>query len=144
MKTSLLLALTSGCLSVHAAVQLSFSKHKNGARETLAGAARRSDSVTAGFSYQDATYVVNVTVGTPGQPVSLQISPSVSNTFVVDARSTRCTDSYYSVDDDDGDSSNGTDTLVTLEYCPWGICKSVPGQLRVFPTTTNLSSRSAN
>lgn len=138
MRTAaLLLALTGGCLSVHAVVQLSFAKHKNDARETLAGAARRSDSVSAGFSYQDATYVVNVTVGTPGQPVSLQISPSSSNTFVIDARSTQCTDSYYSVDDD-GDDSNGTDTLVTSEYCLWGTCKSVPGKLRIFLTMTTF------
>lgn len=127
MKRAILLALTGGCLSAHAAVQLSFSKHKHDARETLGGAARRSDSVSAGLSYQGATYVVNVTVGTPGQPVSLQISTSASNTFVVDARSTQCTEQAY-YDDYDEDLYGDTDTSVSTNLCPWGTCKSVLGQ----------------
>lgn len=65
------------------------------------------------------TYVVNATVGTPGQPVSLVLSSSSSDTWVLDAESSQCNSyysSYYSSYDDD---TYGSDD----ESCIWGSCK---------------------
>lgn len=122
MKASTLLALTSIYLRrAGAAVHLPFAKQKTSSHETTTDLTRRS--INAALSYSDAIYVVNVTVGTPGQPVSLQLSASSSDTWVVDARSTWCTSTYsyygYGYEDD----YNTTET----QYCIWGTCKSAPG-----------------
>lgn len=133
MKTLTLLALASGLYiqASHAAVQFSFAKQKIGGHEDVLGSTRRSDTIKPSLAYRDATYVVDVTVGTPGQPVSLQLSPSASNTFVIDRRSDWCTVSYYysSYDDEDIDDSDTNES----EYCPWGTCKSVSNRSRGIP-----------
>lgn len=135
MKTSTLLSLASSVSYLpvsHAAVSFSFAKHlpKDGGHETSSSARRSSDSsINAGLAYQDAIYVVNVTVGTPGQPMSLQLSPSASNTFVMDARSYWCTtfassSDYYDdeEEEEDDDDVNGSDTTDSA-LCAWGTCK---------------------
>lgn len=106
-----------------AAVHFPFVKQKTpvSSRNATAGSHRRS--LTSGFSFQDATYVVNVTVGTPGQSMSLQISPLASDTWVIDARSSYCTDEYYDYTyTEDGELTDDTN-LTTIEYCVWGTCK---------------------
>lgn len=88
-------------------------------------------NLNAQLGYADVTYVVNATVGTPGQPVSLILSSSTSDTWVVDARSVWCTysassDGYY-YDDEDDDAYNSTSSASDTaepEYCKWGTCKS--------------------
>lgn len=72
------------------------------------------------------TYVVNATVGTPGQPVSLVLSSTTSDTWVKDTRSSDCTysSSYYSYYDDTSDSDN--DYSYSTGDCIWGSCKSRP------------------
>lgn len=123
MKKFVLLALASAFLHIEiasAAVQLSFAKQKE-STSTHATATDRSArrAANADLSYEAATYVVNVTVGTPGQPVSLQISSSASNTWVVDARSSWCTYSTYVYNEDEYTDSSA--------YCPWGTCESIRG-----------------
>lgn len=61
-------------------------------------------------------YVVNASIGTPGQAVSLALSSSTTDTWVIDTRSDFC-ESYYDYDDD------STETLETTS-CIWGTCKS--------------------
>lgn len=116
MRKSILLALASAFSHIESAstaVQFSFAKRAASTHNTATGLARRAPD--AGFSYQAAVYVVNVTVGTPGQPLSLQISSSASNTWVVDARSSWCTSETYDYDTDEYIKSSG--------LCPWGACK---------------------
>lgn len=124
MKASVPLALTSIFPQIASAVvQFPFAKQKTRSyNNTGTDSTRRS--INAALSYLDSTYVVNVTVGTPGQPVSLQLSASSSDTWVVDARSEYCTYSYgyYGYEDD----YNTTET----QYCVWGTCKSGPGSTR--------------
>lgn len=130
MRSFTLSALAVGCLlqDSHAAVQLSFSKQKSEGRGRVSASAPRSDSANldSAFSYQGATYVVNVTVGTPGQPVSLQLSTTASNTFVIDARSEWCAYDQYATT---SDSSDSYDYL----YCPWGTCEFVRRGLSARP-----------
>ncbi|PSR88497.1 aspartic peptidase domain-containing protein [Coniella lustricola] len=83
-------------------------------RDADAGLDRRS--LTSGLSLQDTVYAVNVTVGTPGQPMTLQVSPLAAVTWVVDARSSYCSESYYIYTSSDEDD----DELTTIENCIWG------------------------
>jgi hypothetical protein len=67
----------------------------------------------------DYVFVVNATIGTPGQNVGLIISPSTSDTWVPDATSSYCnytvySDYYYN---DDGDYVYNT---TYTNFCPWG------------------------
>ncbi|KAF3764418.1 acid protease [Cryphonectria parasitica EP155] len=115
MRTSVRLALI--CASLHfanAAVHFPFSKQKIGGIRSAAGSKPRS--VSSSLSYHDSTYVVNVTVGTPGQPVSLQLSPSASDTWVIDERSGYCTYSEYV---STGEGEDDYD-YVTVNNCLWG------------------------
>lgn len=116
MKASLVLALLGACApSVLAVVQFPFAKHANTPHNVASGGSKPR-ALNTDFFLGAMTYVVNVTVGTPGQPVSLVLSPASSDTWVVDARSDQCTyySSYYSstYDSDESDSS-----------CVWGTCK---------------------
>ena len=101
MKPTILYALISADLA-SAVVQLSFAKQ---AAHKYVKSSRRDNEVQAKLWWAEWTYVVNATVGTPGQPVSLIISPSASDTWVPDAHSYECTE--YEPD----------------EYCKWGTCK---------------------
>ena len=118
MKTSIRLNLLSlsVCLGVvDAVVQLEFARQAGSLAE-LAG----RDSASASLVKSDFLWVVNATVGTPGQQVSLLISPSVADTWVPDATSSYCDESYYSnLYDDDEEEDNPT-------YCRWGSCKLTP------------------
>lgn len=98
MKPTILYALISADLA-SAVVQLSFAKQ---AAHKYVKSSRRDNEVQAKLWWAEWTYVVNATVGTPGQPVSLIISPSASDTWVPDAHSYECTE--YEPD----------------EYCKWG------------------------
>ncbi|CAN8101618.1 unnamed protein product [Discula destructiva] len=123
MKTSSLLALAAGACSL-AAVHLPFYKAQKLAHPTiLVGSDRRS--VVAGLAYTGATYAVNVTVGTPGQVVTLGLSTTSTKTWVVDARGAYCsseeydysTDEYVTVVDEDclrGTFSPGNSTSFSL------------------------------
>lgn len=130
MKTSTLLPLVGACARLtSAAVQFSFTKQTGTGLKAATVAKPRSTN--ANISYADVTYVVNATVGTPGQPVSLILSSSSSDTWVVDTRSDYCTytyygydddDDYYGDDDDDDESDSNSTSTTTSEYCIWGTC----------------------
>lgn len=120
MKTSNLLALISSGANLHfasAAVHFSFAKQQRSNLPSSIGSSTRR-SVNAKLAYGDATYVVNVTVGTPGQAVALELSTSSADTWVMDARSPQCTSTEYEYDDE----SDSYTTNVT-SYCIWGSCK---------------------
>ncbi|KAK0726761.1 aspartic peptidase domain-containing protein, partial [Lasiosphaeria miniovina] len=63
----------------------------------------------------ELAFMVNATVGTPGQQISLIVSPSASDTWVPDATSSDCDPSYYS-------SYYGDDYNYTMPdpSCVWG------------------------
>lgn len=118
MKTSVLLALVGVTLHfASAAVRFPYTKQQR-PKTASTGSIRRS--VNASLSYIDATYVVNVTVGTPGQAVALELSTSSADTWVMDARSPWCTYTDYGYDNE----GNLYATNVTT-YCIWGSCKYI-------------------
>lgn len=112
MKTSVLLALATGA---HAAVHFSFAKQVQ--QQPAFTASRRVDSrsTIAGLAYSGATYAVNVTVGTPGQVVTLALSTSSTKTWVADARSDYCTTHEY--DDDTEEYTPVVDTECLSGTC---------------------------
>lgn len=117
MKTSTrfnLLSFSTLVSLADALVQLEFSRQTG----SLAKLASR-DSTSAPISQGGIAWVVNATVGTPGQPLSLLISPSAPDTWVPDATSSYCDDSYFTslYGDDYGD----LDEYMT--YCKWGSCQ---------------------
>lgn len=116
--TCLNLFLASICYGVvaHAHVQFEFGRRSGGAR--LVG----RDSESAAISGGDFAFVVNATVGTPGQEVSLLLSPSVADTWVPDATASECDANYYSTYYSDYDYYYGDDDP-QLVYCHWGSCK---------------------
>ena len=122
MKASLVLALLGACAqSARAVVQFPFAKHGSPARDVIKGASKPR-ALSTEFFLGSMTYVVNASVGTPGQPVSLVLSPSSSDTWVVDARSDDCTyySTYYGSSYDDDSDSYSTESN---ELCVWGSCK---------------------
>jgi hypothetical protein len=127
MKASLVLALLGACTQpAFAVVQFPFARHVSSPRD-VASRASKPRAVDAEVFMGAMTYVVNVTVGTPGQPVSLVLSSSSSDTWVKDTRSSDCTysSSYYgSTYDSDSYYSEST------EMCIWGSCKSCPVQIK--------------
>lgn len=94
-----------------AAVHLSYSKQQR-SNGPSTGSSRRS--INSNISYNEATYVVNVTVGTPGQAMTLELSTSSSDTWVMDSRSSECAYSDY-------DYSDTYNTNIT--FCKSGTCK---------------------
>lgn len=111
-----------------AALHFTFAKHLHidGVKTAIASNTNRR-TVNTDVSYADVTYVVNATIGTPGQAVSLVLSTSSSDTWVVDARSSWCSySSGYSYDDGDDEAYDvrTADSSVKSEYCTWGTCKS--------------------
>lgn len=121
MKASLALAVLGACAQpAYGVVQFPFAKHGSPPQNTATGASE-TRALNTDFFLGAMTYVVNASVGTPNQPVSLVLSPSSSDTWVVDARSDYCTyySSYYgssSYDDYDTDSES-------TGLCKWGSCK---------------------
>lgn len=112
------MALLAACTqSAHAVVQFPFAKHRSPPQNVAKGGSK-ARALNTGFFQGAMTYVVNATVGTPGQPVSLVLAPSSSDTWVVDARSSQCT--YYSTYY--GTSYDG-DTYPDDPACIWGSCK---------------------
>lgn len=119
MKTSVFVALMGVCSPfASAAVHLTYAKQQRSTTSSPATGSSRRGSVNENISYSDATYVVNVTVGTPGQAMTLELSTSSSDTFVIDARSSYCTYDLNSYDD-----SEYGDLDTTNPYCIWGSCK---------------------
>lgn len=119
MKASLVLALLAACTqSAHAVVQFPFAKH-GGPPQSVAKGGSKPRALNTGFFQGALTYVVNATVGTPGQPVSLVLAPASSDTWVVDARSDECTyrSTYYSSSYDEDNYYSGDPS------CDWGSCK---------------------
>lgn len=115
MKGSLVLALLAACTqSAHAVVQFPFVKHGS-LPQNVAKGGSKARALNTGFFQGAMTYVVNATVGTPGQPVSLVLAPSSSDTWVVDTRSDQCTyySTYYS-------TSYDGDTDPDESSCLWG------------------------
>lgn len=121
MKTSIRLALVGAFIhAASAAVQFPFAKHANSGHKAASSTIRRA--VNTDLFWGDLTYIVNASIGTPGQTVSLVLSTSTSDTWVIDTRSEYCAyySGYSSYDDEDYTS---TDTSQTT-YCVWGTCKS--------------------
>ncbi|KAK3681785.1 aspartic peptidase domain-containing protein [Podospora appendiculata] len=78
-------------------VLLPFSRHVDTTRHDPSRVSARdssSSSETVSVVASDFTFVVNATVGTPGQPVLLKISPSAIDTWVPDADGYCDRDSY--------------------------------------------------
>lgn len=123
MKASLVLALLGACIQpALAVVQFPFARHGSTPHD-LASRASEPRAVSQDFFLSALTYVVNVTVGTPGQPVSLVLSSSSSETWVLDTRGSKCTfESSWSSSDTD---TYGSDLYYTesTEECIWGSCK---------------------
>lgn len=119
MKVSLVLALLGACTpAVRAVVQFPFAKHAS-PPHNVANGGSKARALNTDYFPGAMTYVVNVTVGTPGQPVSLVLTPSSSDTWVIDSRSSLCTYySYYGTtyDSDDYYTESSGD-------CVWGTCK---------------------
>lgn len=128
MKASLALAWLGTCApSVHAVVHFPFAKHANPPHNVARGGSKPR-ALNEDFFLGAMTYVVNATVGTPGQPVSLVLSPDSSDTWVVDARSEQCTyySDYYDSYSDLGTDDLDDDSTESLVSCIWGSCKSSP------------------
>ncbi|ROW10901.1 hypothetical protein VPNG_05363 [Cytospora leucostoma] len=122
MKTSVRLALAG--VFIHAAnavVQFPFAKHVNTVNTKSDASSTRRRAVNADLFWGDMQYAVNISIGTPAQSVSLLLSPSGSDTWVLDARSSQCAlyhDDYSSYYDDD--EYNTTDSSSTSSDCLWG------------------------
>lgn len=115
MKSSTRLALVGAFIdSATAVVQFPFAKHANTGHNSVSSKPRRD--VNADLFLGNMAYVVNASIGTPGQTVSLVISSSTTDTWVIDTRSEYC-ESYYEYYDDSTDMSETTS-------CIWGTCKS--------------------
>ena len=110
-----LFAYLGFCLNVaDGAVQFGFSRQPLPPKR-LTG----RDTFDESIQSQGYVFVVNATVGTPGQKFSLLLSPSGSDTWVPDA-----TSSYCGGDVSEEDDSFGSDDEST-NYCLWGSCKSL-------------------
>lgn len=122
MKTSVLLALTGASSNLaYGAVQFPFAKQHQPTVVVADRASTGSDrrSTVADLAYRGATYAVNVTVGTPGQTVTLGLSTLASKTWVADARSSSCADDY------EYDENTGEYVTTTYdEVCLAGTCES--------------------
>ncbi|KAJ9160658.1 Acid protease [Coniochaeta hoffmannii] len=109
--------LSVGLVSIlaQAHVHLPFSRQVRDLSSVLVG---RDSNPSLPLWGRDYVYVVNATVGTPGQKVALVLSPSTADTWVPDAASPYCNytsyDSYY--DDNDVYHYNYTYS----SYCLWG------------------------
>lgn len=102
----------SGATTAAAHVLLPFSRRSDIPSPKLT--ARASSEQTALTSSTGYAWVVDATVGTPGQRLSLLVSSSVSDTWVPDADSAGCSpDDYYSAS-----SYNGYD--IPSPQCRWG------------------------
>lgn len=74
-------------------VFLPFSYHSDVPGPELT--ARTSSEHTGLSAVAGYAWAVNVTVGTPGQPLSLLVSPSVGDTWVPDAETSECSPDWY-------------------------------------------------
>ncbi|KAG8159926.1 hypothetical protein KVR01_010563 [Diaporthe batatas] len=120
MKASLVLALFGACTQpAFAVIQFPFAR-RGSPPSDVASSASKPRAVNAETFMGAMTYVVNATIGTPGQPVSLVLSSSTSDTWVKDTRSGDCTysSSYYSSYDGTYDSDN--DYSYSTGDCIWG------------------------
>lgn len=72
---------------------LPFSQHSNIPAASKLSARASSDAI--GLSSSQYAYVVNVSVGTPAQKLSLLISPSTGDTWVPDANTLDCSPDWY-------------------------------------------------
>lgn len=125
MKASLVLALLSACTqSVYAVVQFPFAK-QGSPSPNVATKGLKPRAVSRDFVLGGMTYLVNASIGTPGQPVSLVLSPSSSDTWVVDARSYYCEyySNYYGTYNDDGTYDSDGYYTESEDLCKWGSCK---------------------
>ncbi|KUI70392.1 putative aspartic-type endopeptidase opsB [Cytospora mali] len=124
MKTSIRLALIGTFIQATTAlVQFPFAKHDNTAHKSVASTGRRA--VNTGLFWGDLTYVVNASIGTPGQSVSLVLSTSSSTTWVLDSRSELCADSSgYSTYADEGDEDYNSTDITSTTDCVWGTFSS--------------------
>lgn len=78
----------------------------------------RVDSEQLSLKSAEYPYLIDVSVGTPPQKLSLVVSPSSGLTWVPDASTTTCSpDLYYRKYYDD---DYGIDYEIPPSYCPWG------------------------
>ncbi|KAH8901872.1 acid protease, partial [Coniochaeta sp. PMI_546] len=110
---SINLCIHTGFVQAH--LHLPFSRQ---IRDVSNGLFGRDSNPSLSLWGGDYAYVVNASVGTPGQSVSLVISPSLSDTWVPDKSSSYCNhteyDYYYN-------NYNDFDYNVTYSsYCLWG------------------------
>lgn len=120
MKTSIRLALVGAFIhAASAVVQFPFAKHANTGHGSASSTTRRA--VNTNVFWSDLTYIVNASIGMPGQTMSLVLSTSSSDTWVLDTRSQYC--AYYPQYSSYDDDINSTDTSQTT-YCVWGTFSS--------------------
>lgn len=100
---------------VEAQLHLPFSRQVRDLSNTIV---RRDSNPSLSLWASDYVYIVNATVGTPGQSVALVVSPSTPHTWIPDATSSSCNYSeshgYYT--QDGGYQYNYTYS----SYCLWG------------------------
>ncbi|KAJ4294966.1 hypothetical protein N0V88_005206 [Collariella sp. IMI 366227] len=89
-------------------VLLPFSQHDDRTVPKLA--ARGTEQISLESS--DYAYVVDATVGTPGQKLSLLISSSSADTWVPDANTRYCSPDWY--------YSTSSSRIGRISYCRWG------------------------
>jgi hypothetical protein len=93
-------------------VLLPFSKH----HDTPKLSARASEQTS--LKSAQYAYLVDVSVGTPAQKLSLQISTSTADTWVPDANTVACSPDWYYRESYYGSSSY--DDLIPASECLWG------------------------
>ncbi|KAK1656784.1 aspartic peptidase domain-containing protein [Colletotrichum godetiae] len=140
MRTSALFALGGGAIAVLAQVHLPFSHQpqlKASANiETRDSAGRRSVSV-ADVYVTDWNYLVNVTVGTPPQDVSMRVSVQAEHTWVPNAK--YC--DYYNYSDYYDSTSTRSSYYLDSYSCKYGAFQSNESSTYVNPGTEDFSAR---
>ncbi len=84
----LLSASLAGAVCAH--VHIPFSRHDTALPQVM-----RRDSAQVSLHASEYVYVANISVGTPGQEISVVISPNSADTWVPDATSSKCDSSHY-------------------------------------------------
>ncbi|KAK1639309.1 aspartic peptidase domain-containing protein [Colletotrichum phormii] len=140
MRTSALFALGGGAIAVLAQIHLPFSHQpqlKASANvETRDSAGRQSVSVTD-VHVTDWNYLVNATVGTPPQDVSLRVSVQAEHTWVPNAK--YC--DYYNYSDYYDSTSTRSAYYIDSYSCKYGAFQSNESSTYVNPGTEDFSTR---
>ncbi|KXH44041.1 aspartic proteinase [Colletotrichum salicis] len=140
MRTAALFALGGGAIAVLAQIHLPFS-HQPQLKaspnvETRDSAGRRSVFVTDVY-VTDWNYLVNTTVGTPPQDVSLRVSIQAEHTWIPNAK--YC--DYYNYSENYDSTSTRSAYYLDSYSCKYGAFQSNESSTYVNPGTEDFSTR---